>query len=57
MRQLSSFTLDSSAVFNCSTNYTRKNAQVVTNLQQTCVAMLSQQLMNRMYSHCLFPAC
>ena len=40
--------------------YTRKNAQVVTNLQQTCIAlaiMLFQQLANRMCSYCLFPAC
>ena len=49
--------------------YTRKNAQFVTKLQQTCsnadklleqscvVTRLFQQLVNRMCSHCLFPAC
>jgi hypothetical protein len=37
--------------------YTRESAQVVTNLQQTCIAVLLQQLVNRMCSHCLFPAC
>jgi hypothetical protein len=35
---------------------TRKGAQVVTNLQQTSVATLFQQIVNRMCSHCLFPA-
>jgi hypothetical protein len=37
-------------------NYTRKNAQVVTNLEQTCsnaVPTTCQQVC----SHCLFPAC
>jgi hypothetical protein len=33
--------------------YTRKNAQVATNLQQTCSTMLFQQLVNRMCSHVL----
>ena len=38
-------------------HYTRQNAQVVTNLQQTCIAMLFQQLVIRMCSHCLLTGC
>jgi hypothetical protein len=39
-------------------HYTRQNAQVVTNLQQTCIAMLSNNLSSGcVNSHCLFPAC
>jgi hypothetical protein len=42
--------------------YTGKNAQVVTNLQQTCsnavpTTCVRQDVFNRMCSHCLFPAC
>jgi hypothetical protein len=37
--------------------YTRKNAQVVSTLQQTCSNAVIQKLVNRMRSYCLFPAC
>jgi hypothetical protein len=37
--------------------YTCKDAQVVTNLQQTCSNAVPTTYVNRMCSHCLFPVC
>ena len=38
--------------------YTRKSTQVVTKLRQTtCSNAVQKQLVNRMCSHYLFPAC
>jgi hypothetical protein len=38
-------------------DYTRKNAQVVTNLQRTCSNAVPTACQQDMCSHCLFPAC